>query len=118
MGTINPQDSRLSISRQCGLLGIARASFYYQPKEVSAENLLLVRLLDGQYLGTPFFGSRRFAEYLRSLGYLVNRKRVRRLMQAMGSRRRQWVNQSTHSSVAYSRLSRVWGSCLRMSSVL
>ena len=43
-----------------------------------------MRLLDEQYLRTPFYGSRRMSRYLRSLGYTVNRKRVQRLMRLMG----------------------------------
>lgn len=43
-----------------------------------------MRLLDEQYLKTPFYGSRRMTEALRGRGYIVNRKRVRRLMRLMG----------------------------------
>jgi len=43
-----------------------------------------MRLIDGQWLKAPFFGSRRMAGYLRSEGYSVSRKRVRRLMRKMG----------------------------------
>ncbi len=43
-----------------------------------------MRLLDEQYLRTPFYGSRRMGQHLRSLGYTVNRKRVQRLMRQMG----------------------------------
>ena len=35
--------------------------------------------MDRQYLKTPFYGSRRMSVWLRREGYLVNRKRVRRL---------------------------------------
>jgi len=43
-----------------------------------------MKLIDRQYLQTPFFGSRKIAACLKSQGYLVNRKRVRRLMRLMG----------------------------------
>ena len=43
-----------------------------------------MRLLDEQYLRTPFYGSRRMTVWLQSQGYGVNRKRVQRLMQVMG----------------------------------
>ncbi len=33
-------NARLSVNRQCRLLGIARSSFYYQPRPVSAEELI------------------------------------------------------------------------------
>jgi len=43
-----------------------------------------MRLLDGQYLETPFYGSRKMTWFLRSHGYVINRKRVQRLMRQMG----------------------------------
>jgi len=76
----------LSVSRQCGLLGISRGSVYYQPKGESAENLALMRQLDEQYLKTPWYGSRQMTRVLRRQGYRVGRRRVRRLMQLMGLR--------------------------------
>jgi putative transposase len=41
-------------------------------------------LIDHKYLERPFYGSRRMTYYLCSLGYEVNRKRIRRLMRVMG----------------------------------
>jgi putative transposase len=43
-----------------------------------------MRLIDSQYLATPFYGSRKIAAWLKSQNYSVNRKRVRRLMRIMG----------------------------------
>lgn len=43
-----------------------------------------MKLIDQQYLKTPFYGSRRMRESLKDLGYLVNRKHVQRLMRLMG----------------------------------
>ena len=50
----------------------------------SDENLKLMRLIDEQYLHTPFYGSRGLTQWLIRQGYDVNRKRVRRLMRVMG----------------------------------
>jgi putative transposase len=75
---------QLSIRRQCELLGLNRASLYYQPVPESKENLHLMRLIDEQYLETPFYGSRRMTAWLEGEGYCVNRKRVQRLMRLMG----------------------------------
>jgi len=74
----------LSIKRQCTLLGISRSGLYYQPKEISEEDLDLMKLIDRQYLLTPFYGARKTAACLKSQGHLVNRKRVRRLIGLMG----------------------------------
>jgi putative transposase len=70
--------------RQCQLLDIARSSFYHHPRAPSHEELTLVKLIDQQYLETPFYGSRRMSVMLRQHGYEVNRKRVQRLMRQMG----------------------------------
>ena len=74
----------LSVRRQCALLGIARSGLYYDPKEPSEENLLLMRLLDEQYTRTPFYGVRRMTHWLHELGCGVDEKRVRRLLRLMG----------------------------------
>jgi putative transposase len=70
--------------RQCGLMGLARSSLYYVPVEESAEDLELMRHIDEQYTRTPFYGSRRMRRELLKWGWVVNRKRVQRLMQRMG----------------------------------
>jgi putative transposase len=66
------------------LLSISRSSLYYQPKRISGEDLALMKLIDRQYLVTPFYGARKIAAWLKGQDYTVNRKRVRRLMQLMG----------------------------------
>ena len=81
---IEPDHPRLSIRRQCGLIGLNRASYYYQPASETEENLRLMRLIDEEYMRHPFLGSRRMREYLCRQGYVVNRKRVQRLMRLMG----------------------------------
>jgi len=76
--------AELSIRRQCALLGLNRSTLYYRGVEESETNLCLMRLIDEQYLRTPFYGSRRMAVWLQGEGHAVNRKRVRRLMRLMG----------------------------------
>lgn len=70
--------------RQCELLGIARSQLYYEPVPESETNLRLMRLIDEQYLKTPFWGSRNMTAFLRGQGEAVNRKRIQRLMRKMG----------------------------------
>ncbi|WP_125185161.1 transposase [Botryobacter ruber] len=60
--------STLSISRQSELVGISRSGYYYQPVPESEENLKLMRLMDEQYLLTPFYGYRRMWTWLRQQG--------------------------------------------------
>ena len=81
---VEPEHAEISIRRQCELLGVSRASWYYEPAGESAENRRLMRLIDEQYTRAPFYGSRRMTAWLQDRGHDVNRKRVTRLMQLMG----------------------------------
>jgi putative transposase len=76
----------LPLSRQCSLLTLNRSSLYYKAVETSKEDFELTKLIDRQYLITPFYGTRRMAEWLKREGHEVNRKKVSRLMQLMGLR--------------------------------
>ena len=77
---IDPGHPRLSIVRQCELASISRSSFYREPTAESEETLRLMRLIDEQFLETPWYGSRQMARHLRRNGWCVGRHRVRRLM--------------------------------------
>lgn len=81
---IEPGHQHLSIRRQCELVGLNRASYYYQAASESPLNLELMRKIDEQYLKTPFYGWPRMTDYLQKQGYAINHKRVQRLMQMMG----------------------------------
>lgn len=74
---------RLSLRRQCRLLSLSRSVLYYTPVGESAENLALMRLIDRQFLETPWYGSRQMARWLRRQGHAAGRHRVRRLMRKM-----------------------------------
>ena len=74
----------MSVRRQCGLVGLAPASYYYLPEPESAENLSYLRLLDEEYTRHPFYGVRKMTAWLQQLGHGVGPKRVRRLLRAMG----------------------------------
>jgi len=76
----------LSLRRQCELIGLNRATLYYQPAGESALNLELMRRIDEQYTRIPFYGSPKMTVYLQKLGYQINHKRVERLMLKMGLR--------------------------------
>jgi len=74
----------LPITRQCRLLDLARSSFYYRPKPISARDLELMRAIDEIHLAYPFYGSRRIMHELRGRGYKVGRGHVSKLMRKMG----------------------------------
>jgi len=81
---IDAEHADLSIVKQCVLLSVSRSTVYYHPVQESAETLIIMNLIDEQYLRTPFYGARRFVEWLLLQGHVVNRKRVTRLMRLMG----------------------------------
>ena len=71
----------LSVVRQCELPGLKRPALYYRGKGGKPVNLKLMRIIDKQFMETPFFGSRQMARWLRRQGYgKIGRHRVRRLM--------------------------------------
>lgn len=87
----------VSVRRQCELLGLNRSSLYYgqdhqkkegtiieQTNKETEENLMFMKLIDKQYMKTPFYGSRRMRDHLRLSDFVINRKRVQRLMRLMG----------------------------------
>jgi putative transposase len=77
-------EAKLSLSKQCELLGVGRSGWYYQPRGENAENLALMRALDELYTRWPFYGVRRMTLALQEQGWAVNPKRTRRLMRLMG----------------------------------
>ena len=100
---------KLPIVRQCALLGATRSSVYYRPKAASEEDLFLMGEIDRQYLETPFHGSRRMKVWLERRGVQVSRKRVQRLMRAMGLKVIYWkpgTSRPTPGAKVYPYLSR------------
>lgn len=77
---ISKGHSKLSISRQCELIGIHRSGIYFKPKKESELNLELMRLMDEHYLDHPYKGAPQMHTWLREdKNYNVNHKRVERL---------------------------------------
>ena len=76
----------LSVSRQCGLLGLPRSTLYYQPTPVRESTLQIMARIDDLYLEDPCSGSRRMVDYLAREGIPISRDRVRNLMRRMGLR--------------------------------
>ena len=57
LAMVDPE-GRLSVARQCALLGLSRLSLYYEPKGESEKKLALIRRTDELYLEHPFHDSR------------------------------------------------------------
>jgi putative transposase len=81
---IDRDHARLSVSKQCSAVGIARGCVYYQPKAPSPQNLALMKRMDELFMSYPFYGSRQMVAHLKREGTMVGRGRVRRLMRLMG----------------------------------
>ena len=81
---IEPGHARLSLARQCQMLGLSRGAFYYAPALPDEEDLNLMRLLDEEYTRHPFYGVRRMRLFLRGLGRPTGHDHVRRLLRTMG----------------------------------
>jgi putative transposase len=75
---------RLSVRRQCAMLGIARSGVYRVPNAANDDELALLRRIDELFTRWPFLGSRRITAMLRAEAEAINRKRVQRLMRRMG----------------------------------
>jgi putative transposase len=77
---------RLLYKKLMLVLAITRSVVYKkrQPEVIDEDECLLLQLLDEEYTRHPFYGARRMTQYLRGLGYVINRKRVQRLMRTLG----------------------------------
>ncbi len=81
---IEPGHTEIPIYRQCDLLELSRAGYYYQPQGESLLNLHLMNVIDEQYTRMPYYGVAKMTAWLIRQSYEVNSKRVRRLMRLMG----------------------------------
>jgi putative transposase len=57
---------------------------YYQPVGESDENQQLMRMMDQEHLNHPTHGVLQMQDFLSGEGYIVNHKRIRRLLRLMG----------------------------------
>jgi putative transposase len=80
---IEPHGS-LSQVRQCQLLNLARSTYYYQAQPINHADLILLRMMDEQYLKTPQYGSRSYATWFQRQGIMLGRKKASSLMKMLG----------------------------------
>lgn len=78
------ESSELTVTEQAQLLSLNRTSLYYEPKQVSAEEIKIKHRIDEIYTKYPFYGSRRIQVMLNKEGVKINRKCVQRHMREMG----------------------------------
>ena len=70
--------------RQCDLLELNRSSYYFKPKGLDLEDYAIMRKMDEIFTEHPYYGTRRMLYVLRSEGYSIGRKRVRRYYEILG----------------------------------
>jgi len=80
---VERSQSALSLQTQAELVGVSRASLYYQPVPPSAEEIAIKHRIDEVYTAHPFYGSRKITVLLQA-DWAINRKRVQRYMREMG----------------------------------
>jgi len=73
---VEPGCKRISIARQCEIVGIPRASNYYQAVELSQQDRRQLRTIDEECTRHPFRGSRRMRDYLHDQDEVIYRDRL------------------------------------------
>ena len=80
---ISPE-SKVSIQKQCKILGVSRTAHYYKPKGESEENLIIMKKIDKEHIEHPAKGVVGMTDFLLENNFKVGLRRVRRLMRLMG----------------------------------
>src|SRR5262245_44092417 len=107
------QGGHLTLRQMCEASGVSRASFYrrWQSKEPQAEQVALRDAIQRLALRNRQQGYRRITQHLKRDGWVINHKRILRLMREdklLGIRRRRFVitTDSDHSWKIYPNLAR------------
>ena len=81
---IETQHPKLSVRRQCELVGVNRNRLTPRETKITREDHAIMKTLDLLYMKWPFLGARKLKLELIPYGWKIGRKRVRRLMRLMG----------------------------------
>lgn len=74
----------LPLATQAKLLGLSRASLYYEPAGPSAKEIAIKHRIDEIYTDHPIYGSRRMTAVLLREGWSISRPTVQGYMRDMG----------------------------------
>lgn len=92
-----------SIKRGCRMLNFPLSTFYYKPKEPDRNNEIqeadIKDQLEKIICGFPGYGSRLVTAQLKREGWIINRKRIQRIMRenellCVVKRKKNWMNYS------------------------
>jgi len=81
---IEHDNIQLSVRKQCLLLAVTRSQVYYSSKRVDEDVVTIMNEMRELYEKHPFYGYRRMHVALKQKGYIINRKKVQRLMKLAG----------------------------------
>lgn len=82
---IDRSGKKLSIRKQCDLLGVNRSRVYYKSAQTEQKDIVMMNIIDEEFTAHPFTGVERMVDViLRKNKLVVNHKRIRRLMRKMG----------------------------------
>lgn len=102
---VDTEHERLSIRKQCHVLGIWRSSIYYEP-QIGLDESLLANEIHELWMEMPYYGYRRITAELRKRKYEINHKKVLRMMrdmriQALYPRPKTSVSNTSHKKYPY-----------------
>jgi putative transposase len=82
---VDKSSKKLSIRKQCDLLGVDRSRVYYKSAVIPEKDIVMMNFIDEEFTAHPFTGVERMVDTVRQeKGITVNHKRIRRLMRKMG----------------------------------
>jgi putative transposase len=80
---VQPRTSKISIRKQFELLSMNRSQIYYKPVPEKPENIKMMHFLDQHLTQHPTEGVKSMVLLLRSMGYPIGPKRIRRLFRVL-----------------------------------
>lgn len=83
-GLVKSELGKISIQKQCVLLGLNRSSYYYKPQQMTQKKLLILKAIDNIYTEIPFFGYRKVYRQLIENGFKIGVNQVSNYMKELG----------------------------------
>lgn len=98
--------NKLDVKKQCRLLDVNRSRVYYKRRPVSDIDATITNEIKIIYTSASCFGYRKIYDALRRRGYLINKKKVYRLMskaglQAVYPKKRTTIRNTEHAVYPY-----------------
>lgn len=81
---VDIQAQSISLSKQCAILGVSRATLYYKQKPVSEKNIQILNAMDEIYTDNPEYGYRYIHQELLEKGFIIGKNRVLKYMNILG----------------------------------